>query len=128
MRVACLIDSLGSGGAQRQLCTLAVLFKQAGVEVSVVTHHDIPFFLPLLEAAGVPHVGIPARSRLSRIVAIRRALRRGNQDAVLAFLEGPSVYAELAGLPRRRWGLVVSERLAIPRMVRRVARWQRLMH
>jgi glycosyltransferase involved in cell wall biosynthesis len=31
---------------------------------------------------------------------------------VLAFLRGPSAYAELAGLPKRSWGLVVSERSA----------------
>src|SRR5262249_4279878 len=43
----------------------------------------------------------------------RKVLQAERPDAVLAFLEGPSLYCELAGLPSRRWGLIVSERLQV---------------
>src|SRR5262249_47429155 len=126
MRVACVIDSLGPGGAQRQLCTLAAKLRQAGWDVSVLTYHSVdPFFLPTLQAAGVVHVALTGQSRLRRALAIRRALRRGRYDVVLAFLEGATMYAELAALPTKHYGLVVSER---SRGVRRVSRWGRSLH
>jgi glycosyltransferase involved in cell wall biosynthesis len=112
MRVVLLIDCLGSGGAQRQLCLLAVLLKKQGMDVSVLTYHPHEFFLPLLRTAGIEYACLEARSIGHRILRLRRALRRGSQDVVLAFLEGASLYAELAAIPRRSWGLVVSERAA----------------
>jgi len=110
MKVTCFIDSLSSGGAQRQLCTLAALLKKRGMDVSMLTYHPHDFFLPMIREAGIAYRCIEGRGPLQRLWALRRALRQGDQDVVLAFLEAPSLYAELASLPRRSWGLVVSER------------------
>lgn len=44
MKILLLIDSLGSGGAQRQIITLAALFKQQGQEVSFLLYADEGFF------------------------------------------------------------------------------------
>lgn len=128
MKLLCLIDSLSSGGAQRQICTLAALLKKQGMDVSVVTYHPHDFFLPLLREAGVEHTCIESRSLARRILAIRRLLRQGDQDVVLAFLEGPVLYAELAALPSRKWGLVVSERNAVPTARRSRTAWLRRLH
>src|SRR5215471_9025569 len=114
MRVTCLIDYLVSGGAQRQLCTLAVFLQRQGHEVTVLTYHPDDFFLPMLREAGVEYRCITAKSKLRRVWTLRRALRGGDQDVVLAFLRGGCLYAELAALPWRPWGLVVSERSAVP--------------
>lgn len=118
MKVLCLIDSLGSGGAQRQLCNLAVMLKRRGFEVSVLTYHPFDFFLPILQNEGVPYRCLNTNIPSKHLASVRRILREGDQDVVLAFLSGPSLYAELAGLPNRRWGLVVSERLARPKTFR----------
>lgn len=127
MKVLCLIDSLGSGGAQRQLCTLACLLKKRGMDVSVLTYHPHHFFLPLLQEAGVEYACLAGGSWPRRIWSIRRMLRRGDQDVVLAFLSRPVFYAELAAIPFRQWGLVVSERNAVPAAVNpRLARWRQL--
>jgi glycosyltransferase involved in cell wall biosynthesis len=128
MRVTCLIDHLISGGAQRQLCTLAAFLQRRGHEVTVLTYHSNEFFLPLLREAGVGYRCVSARTKAGRVWALRRALRAGNQDVVLAYLEGPCLYAELAGLPWRRWGLVVSERNAIPASHRARFPWRRWLH
>lgn len=114
MKLKCVIDSLGSGGAQRQLCNLAVSLKKCGVDVSMLTYHDNKFFLPLIEQAGIRYENIKFKSLITRALELRKILRKGKQDVVLAFLPGPSVYAELASLPSRKWGLVVSERSAVP--------------
>lgn len=128
MKVLLLIDTLGAGGAQRQLCTLAVQFAEMGMRVSMLTYHDNEFFLPALQKAGVAYHCIEVRSIAKRALQIRRVLRRGSQDVVLAFLNAPGLYAELAGIPRRRWGLVVSERSAVTGSHRGWSRWRRSTH
>ena len=107
--MTCFIDSLGQGGAQRQMCLLAVLLRRRGYDVDVLTYRPVRFFDAEVEAAGVPVRRVTC-GKLGRPFAVRRAIRDRDPDAVIAFMSGPSVYAELAGLPRRRFALVVSER------------------
>lgn len=40
MKILCVIDCLGSGGAQRQLVNLATAFKEKGHEVSFLVYHS----------------------------------------------------------------------------------------
>lgn len=110
------------------MCAIAAGMKRRGVDVCVVTYDPHDFYLPLLKDAGVEHRLLSTTNRLTRMLAVRRELRRGNQDVVLAFLRGPSRFSELAALPRRRWGLVVSERLAVPNMHKRRLLSLRHMH
>ena len=55
MKVLCLIDGLGSGGAQRQLVGLASLLKKEGYDVLVVYYHGDHFFVPFLKEKGEGH-------------------------------------------------------------------------
>lgn len=128
MKILCLIDSLGSGGAQRQLATLAAGFKKRGHEVRFLTYLKDDHFLPLLKSAGISRNVIPKCSYGQRLFAIRRVLRKSWQDVVLAFLEGPCLYAELARIPRQNWGLVAGERLAAPKITGVAGRWLRQAH
>lgn len=128
MKVLCLIDSLGPGGAQRQLVTLAIGLKERGHEIRFLVYHPHEHFLPLLKEAGIPCQLVADRSRWRRILKIRRILRQDWQDVVLAFLEAPSLYAEIARIPRRRWGLVVSERSAWPGIYKGSGLWLRRPH
>src|ERR1035441_2297030 len=128
MRILCFIDSLGSGGAQRQLVTMAEGFQRRGHEVRFLIYHPGGHFLPELEAAKIPCDCIPKTGYLRRILEVRRVLRQGWQDVVLSFLEVPNLCAELAGLPSRKWGLVVGERLAHPEIRKGKRRWLRWPH
>ncbi len=112
MRILCLIDNLASGGAQRQLVTLARLLSQGGDEVAVATYYPHEFFRKELEANGIPHHLLHVPNKVMRIAAFWRFVRKQNPDVVLAFLPTPSILAELAALPVRRFGVVVSERNA----------------
>lgn len=116
MRALCLIDSLRPGGAQRQLCTLGILLRQRGFDVTFLTYYPHDFFVPLIREAGIGYNCIHALSgtKAGRIRAIRNVLRTFGQDVVLSFMDGSNLYAELAALPTRSWGLVVSERCAFP--------------
>ena len=110
MRITLLIDSLESGGAQRQICILAVLLKNRGHGIRVLTYHPADFFRPMLDQASIPVECVRCRSKLHRIWAVRKAIRAGKPDVVIAYLNIPSVIAELASLPRRDYALIVSER------------------
>jgi len=128
VKVLCLIDSLGSGGAQRQLVSLALGLKKRGHEIRFLVYHHEDHFFQFLHSADIPCQVIPACSYVQRILSIRRILRQGWQDVVLAFLEASSLYAELASIPGREWGLVIGERLADPGMNKGISHWMRQFH
>jgi glycosyltransferase involved in cell wall biosynthesis len=91
--------------------------------VCIATYASGDFYVPLLEREGVEHRFLGGHGKLSWALNVRRFLRTNGQDVVLALLPGPSAYAELAGIPYRSWGLVVSERLARQRSRFDLKRW-----
>lgn len=112
MKIVCFIDHLGPGGAQRQITSLAVLFKERGHYVELLTYYPNDFFLSILERAGIPVCCINEANPIRRINRVRRILRRGNQDAVLSFLDTPNFIACCSAIGGRKWSLVVGERSA----------------
>lgn len=114
MRILCVIDSLRQGGAERQLVELALGFKEMGHDVSFLIYHHTPFFNHILDSSGILINFIHEPNHLKRFVKIRRFIRQGNYNSVLSFLESPNFICELAGLPHRKWTLVVGERSANP--------------
>ena len=82
----------------------------------------------MLDAEGIAVHQLRPVQRWRRPLELRRFLTKSAPDAVLAFQEAPSFYAELAGIVGRRWGLVVSERRAEPGSHRGVLGWIRIAH
>lgn len=129
MKILCFIDSLGSGGAQRQLVELAKGFKERGHEVSFLTYHEINFFKPDLDQVEIPVTTIVEPNYWKRALKIRRFIRRSKPDAVLAFLEASAFMATVAGFPWRKWKLVVGERSANPKILKSIKlRFYRFFH
>jgi len=115
MKIACLIDSLGPGGAERQLAELAVGLRARGHNVALCYYHasevSSRFFEMEVRSTDVVIKPIFGRTRLDRFLNIRSWLRDFNPDILQAFLPGPNVAAVLAGLPRKPWKTVLSERV-----------------
>ena len=109
VRITCVIDTLDQGGAQRQLSMLAIALARRSFDIEILTYLPTRFFDPEAEAAGIPIRRLPARTKPGRALAVRRAISARQPDVVIAYLAGPGLYAELARLPRRRFGLIVSE-------------------
>lgn len=110
-KILCLIDSLGPGGAQRQLVGLASLLKEHNYDVTVATYHDDKFYLDQLKAAEVPYVFLTKAERsLFRIWHIARLIRQTKPDAVISYLETPSICVCVAKLFNHKFKLIVSER------------------
>ena len=129
IKILCVIDSLCSGGAQRQMVELAIGFKERGNIVSLLTYHDIPFYKSKLLMAGIQIECISEANYVRRLFKIRSYIRHGNFDTVLSFLEAPNIICEFAGFPYRRWKLVVGERSANPKIVNSIKlRFLRFWH
>lgn len=114
MKILCVIDSLGSGGAQRQLVTLAVGFKEKGHYVSFLIYHKQNFFKYLLDEAKIAVHAVIEPNYFKRLLKMRKYIRKGNYDAVLSFLDAANFICEVSGFPFRKWKLVVGERSANP--------------
>jgi glycosyltransferase involved in cell wall biosynthesis len=110
MRIVLLIDCLDSGGAQRQICMLAVLLKKRGHDIHMLMYHPSDFFRPILEQANITVDCVAHQDKLHRIWALRKVIRADRPEVVLAYLVGPSIIAEFSGLPRRDFAVIVSER------------------
>lgn len=112
LRVLYLIDSLGPGGAQRQLVTLVLSLDRALVAPEVAVYHPMSRFRPELDAAGVRvHVLEGSGGRDPRVLfALRRLLKRERFDIVHSYLRTPGTLARLAAPSSRGTAVVVSER------------------
>jgi glycosyltransferase involved in cell wall biosynthesis len=105
-----VIDDLGSGGAQQQMLILARGFRKEGIAVSCLTYHRNDFYLEALLSLGVEVTTEVLDNPLKRILFIRQFIRKGGFSTVIAFLGIPVFVAELAGIPNRKWKLLVGER------------------
>lgn len=129
MKILCVIDSLGSGGAQRQLVNLAIAFKEKGHEVSFLVYHSEPFYYHALNEHGIPVVELIEPNYFKRLLKMRKAIRAGNYDSVLSFLEAANFIATVSGFPFRTWHLVIGERSANPDILKLLKlRFFRLFH
>lgn len=104
-----LIDNLGSGGAQRQLVNLATLLKARGYRITVLVYGHMPFHQHFLEDHGIPVQLIEAKGYASRMMRVRKYLRRSDADAVIAFLETPGFIACFSKMGGARWKLITNE-------------------
>ena len=110
-KVLCFIDSLGAGGAQRQLVGLAVMLQRVGYKVKVCTYHNIDFYKNYLDDNRVENDLIPnAGNAQKRIWAVRKYFKREKPDWVIAYQETPSLVASAAKLLGCKYRLIVSER------------------
>lgn len=118
MKILCVIDSLGSGGAQRQLVNLAIAFKKKGHDVSFLVYHSDPFYYETLNEHNISVIEVIEPNYLKRLLKMRRVIRKGGYDSVLSFLEAANFISTVSGFPFRKWHLVVGERSANPAILK----------
>lgn len=110
-KILLFTDSLGAGGAQRQLVGLAIMLKDAGYDVTVATYFDIDFYKNQLDNVGVRNVLIPnADNGKKRIGIVRSFFKKERPDWVIAYQETPSLVACVAKITGCKFRLIASER------------------
>jgi len=86
-KILCFIESLCSGGAERQLCGLAILLKQRGYDVKVVTYVENQFYEPQLRQNGVKYeLNTSLWNKWLRPWRMAKLIRREKADVVISFL------------------------------------------
>jgi glycosyltransferase involved in cell wall biosynthesis len=111
-KVLYLIDSLSSGGAQRQLVELVKGLDRSVISPSVMTYHDIPFFKNELIEADIPVICIKKNDKIgvSFLREFLLELSRLKPDFIHSFLNVPNIYARIAKVLGRVNAVVTSER------------------
>lgn len=116
-KILLFTDSLGPGGAQRQLVGLAMFLAQVGYDVKVCTYHDISFYKSILDENNISNELISgARNTRTRIMAVYKYFYNENPDWVIAYQETPALIASIANLLDRRYRVIVSERNTTQKM------------
>lgn len=110
-KILCFIESLGSGGAERQLTGLAVMLKEQGYEIEVVYYCKKEFYLPFLEENGVKGVFLSsAVSKSRRVFSIRKYIKEYNPDTIISYSASSCMILCSLKLLGGKFKLIVSER------------------
>jgi len=109
VKLLLLIPSLGSGGAERQLVTLAVLFKQKGIDVEFLIYHKDFFYKHILDENSIKINLISTNNNFDRVLKVRKFIRDSKSDAVISFLETPSFLACVSAIGGKKWRLITTE-------------------
>lgn len=111
MKVVCLINDLGSGGAERQLTYLAAFLSEREYDVEVWTCFPEDFFLPYLREKNVKYRYIPGLERVGkRIPGLVRELSRSHPEVLIAFMDNMCIIGCIYKIFHPSVRLIVSER------------------
>lgn len=113
MKVLLFIDTLGRGGAQRQVANLAIGLKSLGHQVGILTYYPTKGgFATQLDDAGVPIDLIQKKSRFDLNISsyLKKKVEREEIDVVISFMRTPNVYLELVAKSLKNTKVFVSER------------------
>ena len=110
-RILCVIESLGPGGAERQMAYLASFLKEAGQDVELWTYYPDDFYKFIIEEKSVPYRYIEkARNRIRRLFVLSKEIRRYHPDLIISYLDTCSMCCCLIKAMGGRFSLAVSER------------------
>lgn len=89
-RILLITEGLGSGGAERQICGLAVMLTKAGFPCRLITYVKNQFYEPYLRQHGVDYQFLPELwNKNTRVFKVAKYVRQYKPDVVISFL--PSV-------------------------------------
>lgn len=117
MKILLVIDSFGSGGAQRQIVNLALGLHKSGHQVEFFIYFpQYQHFRSAIEQTGILIHECKKQHRFSLNVIrqLRRQLMKGNYDIALSFLDTPNFYLEIASVGLTKPIIVISERFVYP--------------
>lgn len=109
-RILLITESLGSGGAERQICGLAAMLTRAGYPCRLITYVENQFYEPYLRQHGVDYELVRELwDKKTRVLKTARYVRRYKPDVVISYLPSVNQTMCLAKLLFKT-KLIVSER------------------
>lgn len=107
-----LSPNLGSGGAERQMVTIASLLKDKGYDVEFLCYTEGNFYEHILDAKGIKVHWIILPDYFKRMLTVRSFIRKRKYDAVVSFTETPCFLNNFAAVGGRKWKVITGERSA----------------
>lgn len=109
-KILLFTESIGSGGAERQLIGLAVMLKRNGYTVKVLTYFKSQFFEKYLEENDIEYLlDAKAFNRITRLYHIHKDIKEFAPDVIISYLSSPNKTVCLLK-PFHNFKLIVSER------------------
>lgn len=109
-RILLITENLGSGGAERQICGLAVMLTRAGYPCRLITYVENQFYEPYLRQHGVDYELVRELwDKKTRVIKAARYVRKYKPDVVISYLPSVNQTMCLAKLLFKA-KLIVSER------------------
>ena len=110
-KILCLIDTLGFGGAERQMMGLVSYLKEKGYETNLVNYIEHNLHSYVKEKYGYEPVILNCKSgMLSKLNAVWNHIRNENYDIVIAYKDGTTSLACILKMLGSQFKLIVSER------------------
>ena len=113
MKVALFIDSLGSGGAQRQIVNLACILKKREIDCCIIYFHNKNHYKKILDEYGIKTKLIKKYLKydISLIFRLAAHIRKEKYTILTAYLFTPIFYALMTKIILLcRIKLLISER------------------
>lgn len=112
LNIGLFIDSLGTGGAQRQTVNLAIGLKKQGMSPVIFIYSDTNYFHDILKKEQIPVYTLTRRhfADIFFVFNLIQALRKNRIQGLIAMLFMPSGYALLAKLFIPSMRVIISER------------------
>lgn len=110
-KILLFTDVLCSGGAQRQLVTLACLLKDKGYNVLILDYWDNTFYDGYLETHDIPFKHVLTKGKINILKMFIHEANVFSPDIVISYMEHPSVVACVGKyFVKKKYKLIVSER------------------
>lgn len=109
-RILCLIDGLGSGGAQRQLVTLSALLTESNYDVRFLWYHKSNFYEKFLRNHNVKYLQILPKNKFTKLIYVCYHILRQKPSVIIAYLDSPCIIACIVKILCPWIRLIVSER------------------
>lgn len=109
-RILFLSPNLDSGGAERQIVTVASLFNDKGYDVEFLCYIEGNFYEHILKAKGIKVHWINQFNYFKRMFTVRRFIRKGGYNAIVSFLQTPCFLNNFAAVGGKKWKVITGER------------------
>lgn len=111
-KITLFVDSLESGGAQRQIVVLANVLHQRGYKVSIVTYYPGNQLSTFIDSPEITLHFIPRHSRfdLAFLARLVRHFRNSSPNCIISYLSTTNFWARVAGRMAGITHIITSER------------------
>lgn len=127
MKVVLLIDNLGSGGAQRQMLTLALGIAEK-CQVTLLTYQENSHMENMILDDSFKRVRVGNASKMSRVIGVFKSLLHEKPDVIISFLDTPNKIAGLYKIFSRNVTWIPSERNVAQSVHWTETLWRRVLY